>query len=478
MSKKILSVGFEFPGNAAEYVPLTSNRSLLDADIVIFQPAMRQHYNSYDAFKGRPKLSESDSFKAAEDAAHWRSELNAALDAGKTIIIYLSELEEYYIYTGQQTFSGTGRSRVTTNIVNPFNNYRFLPLSLNKVVPASGTEIKIAKDLKFLAPYWKEFAKNSPYDVYLEGTFSEVILTTKSGNRTIGAILFGQKGAMILLPPVKYNYEEFVKYDKKKDSEVWTSKAISFGKSLLSHIVEIDSSLHRNREATPAPDWTKQESYRLDREIVLEKEIKATTMQIEELQNARSKLNLELADEGKLRWLLYERGHLLEEAILLALGFLGFKAEPFRNAESEFDAVFVSEDGRFLGEAEGKDNSAVNIDKLSQLERNLQEDYSRDEVKEFAHGVLFGNSYRLQPPNERPDFFTEKCVSGAVRAGIAMIRTPDLFIVSKHLREHDDPIFAQQCREALFKAKGSVVKFPDVPSNTQVTDTIDVVESQ
>jgi hypothetical protein len=98
MSKKILSVGFEFPGNAAEYVSLTSNRSLLDADIIIFQPAMRQHYDSYDAFQGKPKLSESDSFRAVEDAAHWRSELNAAFDAGKTIVIYLSELEEYYIY--------------------------------------------------------------------------------------------------------------------------------------------------------------------------------------------------------------------------------------------------------------------------------------------------------------------------------------------------------------------------------------------
>jgi hypothetical protein len=131
---------------------------------------MTHHYDSYEAFQGKPKLSESDSFRAVEDAAHWRSELKAAFDAGKTIIIYLSKLEEYYIYTGQQTHSGTGRSRVTTNIVNPFNNYRFLPLPLDKVVTASGTEIRVAKDLKFLAPYWKEFAEHSPYEAYLEET--------------------------------------------------------------------------------------------------------------------------------------------------------------------------------------------------------------------------------------------------------------------------------------------------------------------
>jgi hypothetical protein len=167
-----------------------------------------------------------------------------------------------------------------------------------------------------------------------------------------------------------------VEYDEKNETEIWTKKAISFGRSLLSYIIEIDNSLHSNREATPAPEWAKQEIYRLKRETVVEGEIKAITTQIEELQNARSKFSLELAEEGKLRWLLYERGHLLEEAILSALGLMGFEAKPFRDGESEFDAVFVSTEGRFLGEAEGKDNSAVNIDKLSQLERNLQEDYS------------------------------------------------------------------------------------------------------
>ncbi len=476
MPKNILSVGFDFPGGAAEYVPLTSDKSLLDADIIVFKPDMAHHYSHSRSFRGRPTLDEQSSFRAIEDSAHWRSELKAAIDAGRTVIMYLSKLEEYYIYTGEQTFSGTGRSRVTTDVVDLFNNYSYLPAYFDKVVTASGTEIRIAKDLKFLVPYWKEFAQHSPYEVYLEGKLNNVILTTKVGNRIIGAVISVQRGTMILLPPVKYDYEEFVKYDEKEKADVWTKKAISFGKSLLSHIVKIDKSLRGNWEATPAPEWAKQEVYRLEREAVLEGEIGIATSQIEELKNTRSKLNLELLEEGKLRWLLYEKGRLLEEAILSVLSLMGFKAEPFRDAESEFDAVFISAEGRFLGEAEGKDNSAVNIEKLSQLERNLQEDYSRDEVKEFAHGVLFGNSYRLQLPEERPDFFTEKCVNGAIRAGIAMVRTPDLFSVSKYLKGHDDTTFARQCREAILEAKGSVVQFPNIPIEAQVIEDVDVEE--
>lgn len=478
MPKKILSVGFEFPGNATEYVPLTSDRSLLDADVIVFEPSMASHYRSYETHQGKPLLGEHDSFRAVKDAAHWRSELKAAFDAGRTIIVYLSKLEEYYVHTGQKNFSGTGRNRVTTNIVTSFNNYSCLPIQFDRVVTVSGTEIRVAKDLKFLAPYWKDFAEHSAYDVYLEGKLNNVVLTTKAGNRIIGAVISGQKGTMILLPPIKYEYEQFVKYDKKSESEVWTPKAIAFGKLLLSHIVKIDNALRGNREATPAPEWTKHKGYRLDREAVLEKEIKTVTAQMEGLQNTRSKLNLELVEEGKLRWLLYERGHLLEEAILFALRLMGFKAEPFRDAESEFDAVFTNSEGRFLGEAEGKDNAAVNIDKLSQLERNLEEDFARDDIKEYAHGVLFGNAYRLQPPLERPDFFTEKCSSGAKRAGIALVRTPDLFDVSKYLKENNDSTFAQQCREAIFETKGSIVQFPKVPTEVSTTEEVNVDENR
>lgn len=109
----------------------------------------------------------------------------------------------------------------------------------------------------------------------------------------------------------------------------------------------------------------------------------------------------------------------MEDAIFEALRLIGFKANNYKDELSEFDVVFISLEGRFLGEAEGRDNSAINIDKLSQLERNLQEDFQKDDVKNYAHEVLFGNAYRLKPPPERRDFFTEKCLTGARRAGIS-----------------------------------------------------------
>ena len=158
------------------------------------------------------------------------------------------------------------------------------------------------------------------------------------------------------------------------------------------------------------------------------------------------------------------------EQILIADVDIYFLDDPFAAfAESEFDVVFTSPEGRFLGEVEGKDNKAVNIDKLSQLERNLQEDFAREEVEEYAKGVLFGNAYRLRLPSERSKFFTKKCISGAKRSKVALVRTPDLFEVAKYLREHNAPAFAQKCREAIMQAEGEVVNFPKVPAKAVET---------
>jgi hypothetical protein len=129
--------------------------------------------------------------------------------------------------------------------------------------------------------------------------------------------------------------------------------------------------------------------------------------------------------------------------------------------------VFTSEEGRFLGEAEGKDNHAVNIDKLSQLERNIQEDFARDEVNAPAKGVLFGNACRLLPISDRGDFFTQKCRSGAARSRIALVRTPDLFLAAHSLKGSTDPGFAKACRVALFETEGEEVRFPPSPAPSQ-----------
>jgi hypothetical protein len=90
-----------------------------------------------------------------------------------------------------------------------------------------------------------------------------------------------------------------------------------------------------------------------------------------------------------LRDLLFEKGKLLENAISVALETLEYKAENYNDGNLELDHVITSPEGdRFIGEAEGKDTSAVNIDKFRQLAVNIHEDLQREEIENPAIGIL------------------------------------------------------------------------------------------
>lgn len=460
--KKILSVEFEIPGGGVECSRFKSKRSLLDADIVVFEPTLGS-YHSSSTYQGKTLLSEDDSFRARESLRFWKSELEMAFETGKVIFVFLVAPREAYAHTGEKQYSGTGRNRHRTTTVSLISSYLSLPPDL-EIQVRSGTSIIPAGSLGYLATYWKEFADYSSYAVNLQGKFSDVLLKTKSGNKIVGASVRSEKGgAMVLLPPIPYDIDQFTRYDEATDEVVWTAEAIAFGKRLIACLVGAANALRSELNITPPPEWTQRSEYRLPQEDVLEKGIRAKARQIEKLQRQTLELEQKLQREGGLRRLLYEQGHQLEEAILEALNLLGFEAEPYIDSESEFDAVFTSPEGRFLGEAEGKDNRCINIDKLSQLERNLQEDFAKENVTEFAKGVLFGNVHRLILPEDRPTPFTGKCIAGAKRSKVALVQSSDLFQPARYLKQNDDLEYARQCRGVIFRSEGEVTKFPDVP---------------
>lgn len=467
--RRIFTVGFDLPGDGFESIPFNSDQTLLDADIVLFEPTLSV-FHSYESYNGRELLSENSSFIAKTRVDHWRSEIITAVNAGKLVVVYLSKPDVYYRYTGQQQHSGTGRSRATTNLVAEISSYEAIP-NLTKVTAKSGSEICLEKDGAFLGPYWSEVSEYSSYEVEIEGNFTRTLLRSRSGERVVGASFEGKRGALLFLPPIRYDYELFVQ-DVGAEEE-WTAEAQEFGKRLVGALVGLSDVLRRSSQLTPPPEWSSASEFRLALENVLETNITQHSAQIQRMQAERLEFEQQLEDAGSLRRLLYEQGKALELAILEAMRLFGFESSQFQDGESEFDGVFVSVEGRCLGEVEGRDNRAIAIEKFSQLERNLSEDFAREETSEYAKGILFGNAYRLKPPADRGSFFTDKCVSAAQRIGAALIRTPDLFAPAKYLKEHpSDTGFAKACRDSIFSTSGGVVNFPEPPiveTNTVTT---------
>jgi hypothetical protein len=468
MAKSIVTVEIEIPGHSDKYLPLTSDKSLMDFEIIVFIPDISSMFGyGFQHYQGKLCLSDDASFTLKEKAARWRQELINAFNHGKTIFLFLSEVQDVFVATGTEDHSGSGRNRVITRHVEPFNNYRMVPIVFEELVSGSGREIIPAKDLGLLSCYWKDFGGVSQYQVYFASKMITPLLVTKTGSKTVGGLARGNaasgKGTIVVLPKLDIDEGEFT--SEKDGKPRWNKKGMEFGGKLISALVEIDKSLNSEKQKTPTPDWVSDAVFRIQKESILENQIRGLSVQVEALQEQKRTLLDELEKEASLRRLLYENGPALEEAILDALGALGLKAEPYKDSESEFDVVFTWEGHRFLGEAEGKDSKAVNVDKISQLERNLSEDYAREEVTQYAKGILFGNAFRLLKLSDRGEYFTEKCVSSAKRIKAALVRTPDLFFAARYAKESGDVEFCRTCIDAILSAEGVVVSFPLAPTH-------------
>ena len=484
MKNHILSVGFSVPGDEIENVSFKSDRSLLDADIIVFAPNL-ESYDFSGYYDGKPKLTEYDSAQLTRHIAHWRSELEIALEAGKTVFLFMLESEGVYVYTGEKQYSGTGRNRSATVMVRSLDPYTSVPIQdlSETIVRRTGTRISTTDRISILATYWHQFGPVSYYQIYLNSPVGIPSLVTRTGNRMVGGIVrthMGKGGAVILLPP--FDFDQLIRdraqqmQDRNATSsskiEVEPGKKPSFkkhaqssvGKQFVNLIIQMDKAVKEDSEATATPEWAKSATYALQDELNLRSQIAELDSQIVKAQEKRHTLEDAANNASSLRGLLFETGERLEKAIIQALEIIGFKAQPYQDAESEFDIVFEDLDGtRYIGEAEGKNDRALNIDKLSQLERNIQEDFQKREDGEYAKPVLFGNAFRLIPPEKREEYFTTKCLTGAKRSRAALVRTPDLFVVAKYLQENPDPHFGALCRKAFRETEGTVVQFPILP---------------
>jgi hypothetical protein len=73
---------------------------------------------------------------------------------------------------------------VTTNIVTEISSYHAVP-NVSSVEAKTGGEVKLTTTATLLIPYWKEFGELSPYEAFVDGKFTDVLLSTKSGDKTI-----------------------------------------------------------------------------------------------------------------------------------------------------------------------------------------------------------------------------------------------------------------------------------------------------
>ena len=239
------------------------------------------------------------------------------------------------------------------------------------------------------------------------------------------------------------------------EPEAWNKSAFDFAKTLTKQMIEIDKSLRNVRDLSPAPDWIANPSFLIPHLVKNQKKLNDTVKYLEE---EKAKLE-KIVEQAKMPFrLLYETGLALEEAVKECLAVLGFYCNSYRDDQSEFDAIFSSPEGNFLGEITGSEK-AIDTKKVAQLIRNKGEYASQ--TGGFVKCVLFGNGNRLKELDKRAEQFTKKCFMDAEREKIALIKTSDLFFVYRYLLETEDKNFAKKCRDAILEQSG-IISFPPV----------------
>ena len=221
MPKKILTVGIELASDVTIHEAFQSKISLLDWDIVLFRPLIDEFIQTYsENYKGRPSLGDYASFALKEACEHWRREIKQAVENGKTVIVFLPPVNDVYVDSGKREYSGTGRNQKATRLVEPYNNYFALPIGLVPVNTA-GTEMKLSHDAAILAAYWSEFGPVSRYEVLLSHDTSGICLTTKTGDKPVGAIIrhANSSGTLVLLPNIDFAPEEFFSESEHESEE-------------------------------------------------------------------------------------------------------------------------------------------------------------------------------------------------------------------------------------------------------------------
>lgn len=434
----MLTTGFRLEAKDVQYADFAGHDSLLDADLLVVHPgALKSLFGKITTLSdGLPRLftdDGSDAFRELMDRR--RREISALLANGKIVVAFLTPVLGVH---GEVMGKGN---------YEPLTNYDWLPESehhlIRLIARGTGSSITVSAKRNPFVPYYQTFRASLQYEAYFDaGTSGEAFLTNKA-NCPVGIALSWGRGLIVFLPPPP---------DEVRPEQI-AGVLIQCAKPLLS-----------GEARSAEPEWVK--SIPLAGEADRTKDVKEAKARLDTAQKELDRKTADLDSLREYRDLLYESGKPLENAARKALRLLGFSAEPFKSSDMEHDIILECSEGRALAEVEGKDREAINIDKIDQLTRVVDEDFAAN--GKYSDGILIGNPHRLQPPDKRPDPFTEKAYIAAKRKQFILLATADLYQAAmRALAAPQDEALKRGLRNAILGAKGGRATLP--PPQPQAT---------
>ncbi|HBH00114.1 MAG TPA: hypothetical protein DDY29_15800 [Rhodobacteraceae bacterium] len=450
---KIISLGVQIPGPHVTFAPFRSNASLADGDIVVCRPDAREFTDdNNDPNQVEAQLDARGSAAFLRAAHHWNGQLRAAVEAGKTVFVFLAEPVTLHLADGDTETARSGRA---------ISSYDLAPVPPGWTA-RTGTDMALTTtgDATIEA-YWARFGALSKHHVVWENHQKSASIQTAADRHPVGYVLTpGNSGGQLILFP-DLPFEDIAPIpDDAGNRPNGPAAATGFADDLCRELLRLAGAPEPEAPEV-APDWAGDPRYRLPAEAEGRARIDAIEDQIRALEAQIEDRRREITEATRLKALLFASGPRLDAAVADALLALGFTTEPTDAGPSGLGPSFTCPEGRLLGVADSPEDGPVGLAKLREATFRLLEDAERDEVHDPAKAILFGSAHRLAPPAERPACFTEKCVRTAQATSLALCDTCDLFAAVRHVLRSGDDETARRMRVLLLTTSGEVK--PDLP---------------
>ena len=293
MSKKnIFSIGRNFPLDEVTKLGFKERKTLAEADIVYFSfNSFFDEYFHFERFEGAPSFDNADTASLIETAKFWKRELKDFVSSGKTLFFELSPPKKFFVQTGKQQHSGTGRNRVTTNMVTSKDLYVFFPFSIGDVHSSQGSKSKFLNHIDGIKPYYDHIKEYVAYEAVLESFKGKAWAEQVSTQKVLGGVIQEGAGNIVIVPSFDVNDAEgFTKTVKVGETdydteEWWSEKAIGFFQEFRKRVIDVDYSLRSGMTFETAPEWV------TDSDKYLLPQVKKTRTQIDKLERDRAQLD-------------------------------------------------------------------------------------------------------------------------------------------------------------------------------------------
>lgn len=429
----------------------TASISLLDYDAVVIDVGFLSNaYHCNDTFQNKTLLSDYASHQIREDFSVIKGQIIELLKQGRNLFLLMGKNENCYVYTGEKQYSGTGKNARQTNIVQVFDMYSFVPISIN-ATHVYGNEINICCQSPY-CDFFKQTAGCIRYASYfsIKGQ-NNALARIKGTDKVVAAVIPYEKGKIICLPQPYYK-DDYTKV------EYWKK----YGKIYLDSLFELDERLSTPDDEVSFPSWAN------DIFILSEKEEIQNQEQLEkkfdELRGELVEQKHRIEEIQRYKLLLTASGGPLEEITKQVLSELGFSILDSERGRSDIIAKYG--DIGVVAEIKGVSKSAAEKH-AAQLEKWASQYI--EENGAVPKGLLIVNGFCDTPIEERTeDVFPNQMLKYSEARGHALITTTQLLCLFIETRRN--PECKYERINELLSCVGKYKRYQDVSQYLETKD--------